>query len=47
LQTEGTGFDIKRQHGDEGVGTVADLAQRDGRIFPPGTARSGGPRTNG
>ena len=35
---------VKWQRGDQCVGGVADLAERDGRIFPPEAARSGGPR---
>jgi hypothetical protein len=35
---------VKRQRGDQGVGGIADLAQRDGRIFPPEAAQPGGPR---
>ena len=38
--------DIKRQRSDQRVGGVADLTQRDRRVFPPEAARSGGPRTN-
>jgi hypothetical protein len=37
-------FNIKRQRADQRVGGVADLAQRDLRIFPPAAAGSGGPR---
>ena len=37
-------FDIKRQRGDQGVGAVANLAQGEQRVFPPATARSGGPK---
>jgi hypothetical protein len=35
---------VKRQRGDQCVGGVADLAERDQRIFPPAAARSGRPR---
>lgn len=37
-------FDIKRQRADQRVGGVADLAERDLRVFPPEAAGSGGPR---
>ena len=37
---------IKPKRTDECVGGVADLAERDGRIFPPRAARSGGPGTD-
>jgi hypothetical protein len=37
---------VKRQRADQCVGGVANLAQRDRPVFPPATARSGGPRTN-
>jgi hypothetical protein len=37
---------IKRQRADQGVGGVADLAQRDRRVFPPEAAGSGAPGTN-
>ena len=40
------GFVIKRKRSDQGVGGVADLAQRDRRVFPPEAARSGGLRIN-
>lgn len=36
--------DIKRQRAHQRVGGVADLAQRDLRVFPPEAAGSGGPR---
>ena len=42
LQVGGAVGDIKRERSDQGVGGVADLAQRDGRIFPPEAARCGG-----
>ena len=35
---------VKRQRGDQCVGGVADLAERDRRVFPPEAAGSGGPR---
>ena len=35
---------VKRQRGDQRVGGVADLAERDQRIFPPAVVRFGGPR---
>jgi hypothetical protein len=35
---------VKRQRGDQRVGGVADLAERDQRVFPPEAARCGGPR---
>ena len=35
---------VKRQRSDQCVGGVADLAERDRRVFPPEAARSGGPR---
>ena len=44
LQVGGAGFDIKRKRSDQGVGGVADLAQREQRIFPPAAAWSGGLR---
>ena len=44
LEAAGAGFDIKRQRGDQCVGGIADLAERDQRVFPPEAARSGGPR---
>ena len=44
LQVDRAVFDIKRQRSDQGVGGVADLAQRDQRVFPPEAARSDGPR---
>ncbi len=44
LQVGGTGFDVKRQCSDQGVGGVAGLAQCDLRVFPPEAAWSGGPR---
>ena len=54
LQDDGDAFEVgiavvgvKRKRSDQRVGGVADLGQRDGRVFPPAAARSGGPRTNG
>ena len=47
FEVGGAGVDVKRQRRDQGIGAVADLAQRDGRIFPPAAARSGEPRTDG
>ena len=47
LQVDGAAFGIKRERSDQCVGGVADLAQRDGRVFPPEAARSGGLRING
>ena len=44
LQIAGAVFDIKRQRGDQCIGRVANLAQRDGRVFPPAAAWSGGLR---
>jgi hypothetical protein len=41
-QVDGAVVDIKRERGDQRVGGVADLAQRDLRIFPPEAAGSGG-----
>ena len=38
---------IKRQRAHQRVGGVADLAQRDRRVFPPTAAPFGGPRTGG
>ena len=35
---------VKWKRGDQGVGGIADLAQRDQWVFPPAAARSGGPR---
>jgi hypothetical protein len=46
LQVGCTGFGIKRQRRDQGVGGIADLAQRDGYIFPPVALRFAGPRTD-
>jgi hypothetical protein len=46
LQVGGAVFDVKRERGNQRVGGVADLAQRDGRVFPPEAARSGGLRIN-
>jgi hypothetical protein len=47
FQVGGAGFGIKRQCGDQRVGGVADLAQREPRIFPPAAAPSGGPERDG
>ena len=44
LQEGGTGFDIKRERADQRIGGVADLGERDRRVFPPEAARSGGLR---
>ena len=38
LEVAGAGFDIKRQRGDQCVGSVADLRERDRRVFPPAAA---------
>ena len=46
MQIGGAVFDIKRERSDQGVGGVADLAQRDRPVFPPEAARSGGLRIN-
>jgi hypothetical protein len=46
LQVGGAGFDIKRKRSDQSVGGVANLAQRNLRVFPPVAARSGGLGTN-
>ena len=46
LQVGGARFLSKRERSDQCVGGVADLAHRDLRVFPPATARSGGPGTN-
>ena len=35
LQEGGAGFAIKRKRGDQGVGGIADLAERDQWVFPP------------
>ena len=35
---------VKRQRGDQCVGGVADLAERDQWVFPPEAARFDGPR---
>ena len=43
LQTPLSVVGVKRQRADQRVGSVADLAQGDRRIFPPAAARSGGP----
>ena len=40
-------FGVKRQGGDQRVGGIADLAERDQWVFPPASARSGGPRKDG
>jgi hypothetical protein len=37
---------VKRQRGDQRVGGVANLAQRDCPVFPPGASPSGELRTN-
>ena len=47
LQVTGPVFGIKWQRDDQCVGGVADLAQRERRIFPPAAAESGEPGTNG
>ena len=47
FQVGGAVFDVKRERSDQRVGGVADLAQRERRVFPPETARSGGPRRDG
>jgi hypothetical protein len=44
LQVGSTGFGIKPQRGDQPIGGVADLAQRDRWVFPPAAAGSGGLR---
>ncbi len=44
FQVAGAVFDVKRQGGDQCIGGVADLRERDRRFFPPPTAWSGGPR---
>ena len=41
FEVGGAGFFSKRECKDQRVGGVADLAERDGRIFPPEAARSG------
>jgi hypothetical protein len=38
---------IKRQRAHQRVGGVADLAERDRRVFPPAAAPFGGPRISG
>jgi len=38
LQVAAAVFDIKRQRGDQCVGSVADLRERDRRVFPPASA---------
>jgi hypothetical protein len=43
LQTPLAVVGVKRQHADQRVGGVADLAQGDRRVFPPAAAQSGGP----
>jgi hypothetical protein len=35
---------VKGQRGDQSVGGVADLAERDQRVFPPEAAQFGAPR---
>ena len=35
---------VKQQSGDQSVGSIADLAERDQWVFPPEAARSVGPR---
>ena len=44
LQVGGAVSDIKRERSDQRVGAIADLAQRDRRVFPPEAARPGGLR---
>ncbi len=44
LQVGFAGFGIKRKRGDQRVGGVADLGQRQRPVFPPAAAWSGGPR---
>ena len=46
LQESGAVFGVKRERRNQRVGSVADLAQCDRRVFPPAAARSGGPGTN-
>ena len=46
LQVSGAGGGIKPQRRDQGVGGVADLTQRDQRIFPPAVVRSDAPGTD-
>jgi hypothetical protein len=46
LEVGDASISVKQQRADECVGGVADLAERDGRVFPPRAARSGGPGTN-
>ena len=38
LQVADAAFDVKRQRSDQCVGGIADLAQRDRRVFPPSAA---------
>ena len=38
---------VKGQRSDQGVGGIADLAQRHQWVFPREAARSGGPRRDG
>lgn len=40
LQATVAVFGVKPQRADQRVGGVADLAQRDQRVFPPAVARS-------
>ncbi len=44
LEVGGAGFGIKPQRGDQPIGGVADLTQRDRWVFPPAAAGSGGLR---
>jgi len=44
LQVVRAGFDVKPQCADQCVAGIADLAQGNGRVFPPGVARFDEPR---
>lgn len=46
LEVGKAAFGIKRQRGDQRVGGIAYLAQRERGFFPPAAARFGGLRTN-
>jgi hypothetical protein len=42
LQVGGAGCDVKPQRADQGIGGLADLAEREEGIFPPEAVRFGG-----
>lgn len=47
LQVTRAVIGVKQPCGNQGVGGIADLAERDQWIFPPEAARFGGPRRDG